>query len=310
MSKSRLSNSGRKTRRTSTVKTAGKSVAKSASKAKPVNKSASKPDSECIRFAGISLSGGKSDKASVAILEYYPVQKKLFLARLIEKIKAEEYISADLKIHEMISQYKNSLELVAFDVPLSLPKCLVCEKKCPGYETCDEPEIVYIRNLYQGDVDKRKPRKIFTPYMQRCSEAYLAANWSDDLDIQPAMGANQAPLTARGLFINRRLHLPVIEVSPRVSVFVIGTQLKVNKTHLKVYRNSVGGEEARKIILESLSEKWGLFLYQQDQKSMIENLYSFEALISALTAYLSYAGKTVTKPSEFPKNEQWVEVPL
>jgi hypothetical protein len=48
------------------------------------NNKASELSSEnnVVRFIGISLAGGKSDKACVAILEYYPENRKLFLSKL------------------------------------------------------------------------------------------------------------------------------------------------------------------------------------------------------------------------------------
>ena len=303
MSKGRIPSTGRKARRPTQLKKVGKKVASSQELLAPAGP-------HCGRYAGISLSGGKADRACVAILEHYPEQKKLFLSKLIEKIKTEEFISADLKIHEILLQYQDSLKAVAFDVPLSLPKCVRCQAPCPGYEACQETEIKFIRDLYQADEGKRKPKKMFTPYTQRCVDAHLASQFGDFVDVQPALGSNLAPLTARALFIKRRLNFPIYEVSPRISVWQFGLQLKINRTYLKVYRNSVGGEEARRVILHALADKWGVFFYQQDFKNMTENLHSFEALISAITAHQALQGKTFERPAHFPADEQWVEVPL
>lgn len=263
---------------------------------------------DCHRYIGISVSGGKSDKSCVAILEYYPVQKKIFLSKLIEKIKAEEFISADLKIHEIITQYKDQTESLAFDVPLSLPKCVSCQLNCPGYEACDEVEIKYLRSLYQQEVDKKKPKKLYTPYTQRCADAYLS-HLEPDLDAQHALGANLAPLTVRAMFIARRLKLPSLEVSTRVALWKLGQELKVNKTHLKVFRNSIGGEDAREVILQHFSDKWNVFFYRQDLRSMIENHHAFEAFLCAYVGFLHAAGKTLSTPKDFPKHEMWITIP-
>ena len=228
---------------------------------------------------------------------------------MIEKIKAEEFISADLKIHEIIMQYQDQLKSVAFDVPLSLPKCITCELQCPGYEICTEKEIKYMRHLYQQNDSKKKPKKMYTPYTQRCVEAYLAST-EDEIDIQHALGSNLAPLAARGLFISKRLPTKSFEVNPKLSVWRLGQGLKVNKTHLKVYRNSVGGEEARTAILDSMSEKWKIFFYQQDFKILSENFHAFDAFICAYTAYLQHQGETESPPSGFPSQESFIEIPL
>lgn len=261
------------------------------------------------RFIGVSLSGGKADKACIAILEYYPDQKKIFLTKVLEKIKSEELISADFKIHEIISQYGNHIESVAFDVPLSLPKCITCQLKCPGYETCEQDEIVFMRELYLQDHGKRKPKKIYTPYTQRSVEAYLA-ELEPDLDIQHALGSNHAPLTARAHFITRRLKAKLIEVFPKLTVWRLGQELRVNKSNLKIYRNSVGGEQARTILLEAMIEKLGLFIYQQDHKILTDNYHAFDAMISAYTGYLKYLKKTETRPKNFPEKELWIEFPI
>ena len=46
-------------------------------------------------FLGLSLAGGKTDKSCLAVLEYFPEQKKVFLTKLHEKIKNEEALSSD-----------------------------------------------------------------------------------------------------------------------------------------------------------------------------------------------------------------------
>lgn len=260
------------------------------------------------RFVGVSLTGGKSDKACIAIIEYYPEQKKVFLTQLMEKIKAEEHISADFKIHEIISQFGTKIETVAFDVPLSLPKCITCHLKCPGYEACEQPEILYQRELYQQDQGKKKPKKLFTPYTQRSVEAYLSHH-EPDLDIQHALGANHAPMTARAHFITRRLKAKLIEVFPKLTVWRIGHEMKVNKSNLKIYRNSVGGDTSRAILLEAMIAKTGVFIYQQDSKTMIDNFHAFDAFISAWTGYLKYQKKTEARPKNFPESELWIEFP-
>ena len=54
-----------------------------------VNRSLVNFSGEVQRFIGISLSGGKADKACVAVVEYFPKFKKLFLSNMFERIKSE-----------------------------------------------------------------------------------------------------------------------------------------------------------------------------------------------------------------------------
>lgn len=263
------------------------------------------------RFIGVSLSGGKSDKACIAVVEYYPDHNKVFLARLFEKIKSEPpLLSADYKVYEILSQYEGEAELVAFDVPLSLPKCLRCDLVCPGYETCSEPEIKWFRNFYEHFNKNKKPKRFFTPYTQRCAETYLSVELEEKFDIPHALGSNLAPLTARALFLSRRLKMRSIEVFSKLSIWRIGQHLKVNKSQLRSHKHTVKGEESRKAFLTSLSERMGVFIYQQDLRHLIENNHAFEAFIGAYTGYLSFIGKTEKRPSDFPKDEVWIDFPV
>ena len=241
------------------------------------------------RFLGISLSGGKADKACVAVLDFYPDQSRLFLSRIFEKIRTEEFVSADLKIHDFISQFQDEIEIVAFDAPMTLPKCMRCKLKCPGYEVCTEPEMIWMRELYTEVNKKKKPKKLFTPYTQRCAEAYLNHVVDESGDIQNGLGANLAPLAARAHFISRRLSHACIEVYPKLTVWRLGLELKVPKSNLRSHRHSVGGDESRRIFLEHLSGRKSVFFYQQDIKAMIENNHAFEAFICAYTAYLNHS---------------------
>ncbi|MEN0057554.1 MAG: DUF429 domain-containing protein [Bdellovibrio sp.] len=292
MSKGRLSGDGRKTRR-STVK-----------KSKPVSHAG-----EVHRFIGISLSGGKSDKACMAVVEYYPKHKKVFLSRLVEKIRSDEVHSADFKIHEIIEQYHDNVESVAFDVPLRPPHCLVCKTNCPGIESCTEPHVQWMWDYTRRLHKKKKPRKLFTPYTQRCVEMYVSSELEEPFALQHAMGANTAPLLARAMFIRRRLKTPCIEVFPNLSLWRIGRSLNVMKSHLRFHKHAVGGDDSRREILHSLSTHNVVFVYEQDVKLMIENNHAFEAFICALTGFLKSKGMTEDRPAGFPKNEDWIEFP-
>jgi hypothetical protein len=201
-------------------------------------------------------------------------------------------------------------ESISFDVPLSLPKCLRCDLVCPGYETCKEPEINWLRNTYEEFYRDKRPKRIFTPYTQRCTETAVSVEFPYEIELQHSLGANLAPLTARALFLARRLRSTVAEINPRLSTWRLGMDLKINKSQLKFIRHSTQGEQVRSTFLHSLVEKTGIFLYQQDQRSMIENIHVFDAFICALTGYLKYRGCVEPRPKNFPENEIWIDVPV
>ena len=295
MSKSRLSSDGRKTRGT-TLK-------------QSTLKKTSSEIGEVHRFLGVSLAGGKTDKACVAVVEYYPKHKKLFLARVIDRIKSDDFISADLKIHEIFEFYREEFDSVAFDVPTRLPSCLSCRLKCPGYENCSEPHIEWMWNFTRALHKKKKPRKIFTPYTQRCVEMYMQNSLEEPFQLGHALGSNTAPLMARALFLKKRLDIETLEVNPKVALWRIGNALGVMKSHLRFHRHAVGGDESRRQILKALSEKDMAFVYEQDVKLMVSNNHAFEAFLCALTAFLKFRGMTEERPESFPSNEDWICFP-
>lgn len=269
----------------------------------------SNPVGDVIRFAGLSLGGGKADKACLAILEYYPKHHKVFLAKIFERIRTEENISADLKIHEILEQYNGMIHTLALDTPWRTPHCLSCKLRCPGYESCHEPHIKWMWDYANSKNQKKKPKKLFTPYTQRAVEMHLATELEEPFHLSHAMGANVAPLLARAAFILKRLNIPAIEVFPKLSVWRIGQSLHVLKSQLRSHKHSAVGEESRRGILKELGEFNVAFVYDQDRRLMIENSHAFEAFICALTAFLEYKGQTEARPRGFPKSEDWIAFP-
>lgn len=263
-----------------------------------------------VRFIGLSLAGGKSDKACLAVLEYYPDNKKIFLSRLYEKIKSDEKISGDLKIHELILQNADTLKYIAFDTPWNLPSCIQCKLKCPGYEVCREPHIEWMWRHEEDRLKKKKPKKLFTPYTQRAVEMVLANDLEESFQAHHAMGANVAPLLARANFIQKRLPFECIEVFPHLSLYRIGQSLKLMKSQIVDHRAAFGGDETRAQFLQALNESDIAFIYHQDTKSMIENNHAFEAFLCGFTAFLKYKKLTESRPKGFPKNEDWIDFPI
>lgn len=260
------------------------------------------------RFLGISLSGGKSDRSCLAVLDYFSDQNRIFLTRLFDRIKSEEHVSADLKIHDLVVQYSEQAQSLAFDVPLTIPKCVRCELKCPGYEVCGEPEIKWMRSIYQKQ-HKRKPKKMFTPYTQRAVDLYFQDLEDENLEIHHALGSNLGPLTARAHYIARRVALPTIEINSRFTIWRLGAKLKVAKAHLRSFRSAIGGEEARRILLQAFTERLGVFFYEQDLKLMIESHHAFDAFLCAYVGFLKDQAMTEAKPTNYPRQESWIEIP-
>jgi hypothetical protein len=266
--------------------------------------------SSAKKFLGLSLSGGKTDKASLALIDYYPEQKKVFLSRLFHSLKPEENFSADAKIIELLHQYENIVEYIGVDNPWQPPVCFQCETNpCVTYETCEKPHIQWLWAHYKKMKAKKKPTKIFTPYTQRCVENYLLTELEEPFHISHAMGANSAPLLARAGFLKRRTSCDWFEVYPPLSVWRIGRHLNIKKSDLRSYKKSAVGEGCRRQILTSLQEHDVVFLYKDDVNTMIQNVHAFDAFICAYTLYLKYTKQTEKRPTDFPGYEDWIEFP-
>jgi hypothetical protein len=263
------------------------------------------------RFIGVALGGGKTDKTCLSVIEYYPVQRKIFLGRLFDKIKTEGEVSADLQIHRLITECPPPVENVAFDVPLQLPKCLTCVHRdgCPGYEDCQEPEILWMWKHYRAQAKKKSPARLFTPYTERCVEQYLQTELEEPFHLPHALGSNMAPLTARAQFLIRRLRLPVVEVFPKLSLWRIGSALHLAKSHLRFHRHWEGGQNSRQIVLSRMMDKNLAFIYDQDVKTLVESPQAFDSFLCALTGLLSFLGHCEARPKGFPRKESWIQIP-
>lgn len=261
------------------------------------------------RFLGISLGGGRSDRTAITVLEYFVTQKKLVVSRLADRIKGDGELSSDLKLHEYVEQFKEDIELIGMDVPLTLPKCFHCQLVCPGFESCEEEEILWMWKQFRNAEGRKKTAKFYTPYTRRCAEVF----WSKELEahwaLGDALGANQAPLLARGRFVARRWNHKVIETIPRLALLRCVQPFRLSKMHVRNHRHSVDGDISREHILKQLIDHLGLFIYDQDKHQMAENLNAFDSLLIALTAFWKFQGTCENRPKNFPTSEGWIEIP-
>ncbi|OFZ16948.1 MAG: hypothetical protein A2Z20_09565 [Bdellovibrionales bacterium RBG_16_40_8] len=226
-----------------------------------------------------------------------------------DRIHAAGDISSDLILFEEIVHRSLKTEYLAYNVPLTLPKCMTCKLRCPGYETCKEEEILWMWENYRKRESEKSRHKLFTPYTERCVEQYLSGELEEAFQMQHAMGANLAPLTARAHFLNRRLNLKTIEVYPKLSLWRIGRALNIQKSYLRFHKHQIGGLEMRQAIIKELVNHKTAFIYDQDIRLMVDNSHAFDAFICALTAVLKFTGQCEKRPRNFPADEGWIEIP-
>ena len=267
------------------------------------------PGLKVHRFLGVALGGGKTDRTCLAMIEYFPKQKKIFLSRLFEKIGTHQEVSGDLELHRLI-QSSGETEALTFDMPVTWPLCIRCELKCPGFEACKEPEIVWMWKQYHKRAAVKKTARLFTPYTERCVEQYLQSELETAFHMSHALGANIAPLTARAHFIIRRLKKRrILEVHTPLSFYRIGRNLGLSRGQLLFHRHSENGPEHRRSLLEKMISSNMVFIYEQDKRVMIDHHQAFEAFIGALTAVLDFQGLCEPRPKDFPKTAGWIAIP-
>ncbi len=273
------------------------------------------------RYLGLELAGAKNQKTSLAVLEYYPREQKVFLLDVYDKISGHEDQTGDEALLETIeeatSQEKNRVAKLGVNVPIELPPCILCTRKaCQTAKGCSEPTVKWMQKIAKQAEDEEigvNVREI-TPYTQRPFEIWaryqilprLAKDFRFEID--EALGGNRAPLTARMHYLKKHLgSTPIVEVWPKLTISSIAQALGLPKKLLLNYRKPEEGYPARVELLETIAMKKGVFIYDRDLKKLGQNLTAFDAFLCAYTALLSDRDMTVKAPKGFPKNSTWVE---
>jgi hypothetical protein len=273
------------------------------------------------RYLGLDLAGAKNVKTTLASLQYYAHEEKLFLLDIYEGIGPVENISGDESLIETVAEYSENRAHLGVNVALNYPPCVTCTRKsCPLPLKCTVPTVKWMKDtLSKYQIKKKKNFKagFLTPYTQNPSEIWIKHNvlktlpQTSHFDIDEALGGNRAPLTSRMHFIKRHLKkTTIIETSPKLSVALLGKQFGIPTRTLRTYRQIEDGAFARNKIIEVLTEECGIFIYDRDQKKLSQSLGAFDSFICAYTAYLDDNGFCEPMPKGFPSEEGWIRYPI
>jgi hypothetical protein len=279
-----------------------------------------RPAHEAKRFLGLELAGAKNQKTSVAVLEYFAKERKIFLLDIFDHIMALEHQSGDDALLEVLKEESPGVVKMGVNVPLELPVCITCARKsCIVSARCAAPAVKWMRALTRKAAKTQTLShrvREFTPYTQRPVELWIRHQIlpllpeSNFFEIDEALGGNRAPLTARMHFLKRHLtDIPLVEVWPKLSIAVLAAKLGVHKRIASSYRHLEYGVHAREEILIGLSQKYELFVYERDMKKISHSLTAFDAFICAFTALLSHQNQCVKAPKGFPIATGWVQYP-
>ena len=129
-------------------------------------------------------------------------------------------------------------------------------------------------------------------------------------EIDEALGGTKAALTARMTFLQMHLkQWKLIETSPKLTIAVLSSKLKLPPQVLSTYRHLEKGIHSRSLIIEGLAQEFGIFIYEKENKRLCNHLGSFYAFLSALTVLLADEKKTVSPPKNFPDKMGWTAFP-
>jgi hypothetical protein len=272
------------------------------------------------RYLGLELAGAKNQKTAIATIEYYPKEKKIFLLDIYDRISASEDQTGDEALLDILREAGPSVARIGVNVPLELPACITCTRKtCPLPAKCVVPAVkwmrMFTRRAYKNpSLDIRV--KEFTPYTQRPFELWaryqLIPQLSEEsrFDVDETLGGNKAPLTARMHFLKMHLRdFELIEAWPKLTVAILTADLQISRRIIASYRHLDNGAHARVEILEALSEKYGIFIYERDLRKLSHSLTAFDSFICSYTALLSDNEACTRPPNGFPVTSGWVQYP-
>jgi len=273
------------------------------------------------RYLGLELAGAKNLKTSLAVLEYYPREQKVFLLDVYDRIIGHSDQTGDQALIETIeeatSNEKNRVAKIGVNVPIELPPCITCVRRnCVSSGVCMDPTAKWMRELAKKAADTPdlgiNVREV-TPYTQRAFEIWARYRILPELhesfrfEIDEALGGNRAPLTARMHYLKKHLgKIPIVEVWPKLAISTVAQALGLPKRLILNYRKPEEGYAARVELLETIAMKKGVFIYDRDLKKLGASLTAFDAFICAYTAVLFDRDMTAKAPKGFPKGSSWV----
>ena len=277
---------------------------------------------------GVDLGGGKSKKTALATLRVDGATATV--VDIAPRPGAAPFY--DPTLLDTIRAYGDET-LLCIDAPLTLPPCLRCAVPvCPGQTACVDPSVVEMRALateaaearheaqsaplpgerfgLRANRDTRRGKPSITPYTQRPTEIYLAANVG--IAAREGLGQGTGPLAARAAHLVRALadrftiNQNLIEVYPKATLVALGLGTPFKK-HLRE-------RETRARVLESLSGElhFGPGVWRE---RCVQSDHLFEAVICAFTGFLwardgwALPASTTTRDEAARLHDGWIWTP-
>lgn len=272
------------------------------------------------RVFGLSLGGARSDRTCVTVLDFYSrdekSNEKAFVVDVFDSIGQNSELDGDQALLKLFGDLlqERPIEVLGVDAPLTLPPCfLSCEASCTGYQKCKRPEVRWMRNQFLRARQKNKGIRGFTPYLQRPVDLYFRYRIPDkELFKDDTLGANHAPQAARMQYLKRHLSsdkFALIEVWPKLVLFSLQKELKLTRRESTSYRNVEEGAGIREKLLEKISEKYHVFVYERDASKLLSSVPAFDSFICAFVALQYNLGRVVDFKHDLPLKSGWIQIP-
>src|SRR5437868_4878432 len=103
---------------------------------------------ESKRYLGLELAGAKNQKTSIAALEYYPKENKIFLLDIFDRISGHKNQTSDEALLEVINEMQPGITQMGVNIALELPPCIQCTRKtCPQTKDCNVAPVKWMRDF-------------------------------------------------------------------------------------------------------------------------------------------------------------------
>lgn len=274
------------------------------------------------RFIGVDLGGARGKTTAVAEIRVAPSSGQN-AAQVVEvATRAHRSAWTDDTLVERLMAAAGPQTVIAIDAPLTQAACGRCTLAvCPGMEACADPAVVWLRTEGRALVRKVAAETVgggarlafsaqlrVAPYVHRATD--IVMTYERGLLPLSAIGHTNGAIASRASQLRRRLrgagfelHKNLVEVSPNATV----TALCGPRT-ARGYKRDADPWHTRALILESLKDLSFAPQSRMAREEVLQSDHSFDAVISAYTAYL-WARDGWPTPDGCFEHDGWITAP-
>ena len=257
------------------------------------------------RHIGLELAGPHSERSAIVVLDEYPASERLVISQVESGLGASETRTSDEHLCDLLKDLARPPEGgeflgIATQAPLSLPPFFKADED-------KRTETRWLSDLWARTKPKPRP---FLPYLNRPLDVWMRYFTPERFQVPEAMGSNMAPLAARLQALKPFMTPLVQECFPRASLARIVSGNGLNRFWPKLYTDVEKGILIREDFLQRMLQICPqIFVYDGDLETLIVDLPSFQAFLSALSLFLHQKGQCDPRPESFPQSASWLLLP-